>query len=110
MKKAGSFFIAVFLLAIICTTAVSALTDYSGGVTEYMLDDYDISVKAPDNWMSFTWDVEKDDENLKARNTTKEKLLTYFQENDIIFETAYPGKGTIDLFFRITGILSKSMT
>lgn len=48
MKKAGSFFIAVFLLAIICTTAVSALTDYSGGVTEYMLDDYDISVKAPD--------------------------------------------------------------
>ncbi len=100
MKKAGSFFIAVFLLAIICTTAVSALTDYSGGVTEYMLDDYDISVKAPDNWMSFTWDVEKDDENLKARNTTKEKLLTYFQENDIIFETAYPGKGTIDLFFQ----------
>lgn len=100
MKKTVSVLIAVFLLAIISTTAANALTDYSGGVTEYKLDGYDISVKAPEGWMSFTWDVEADDENLKALNTTKEKLLTYFQENGIIFETAYPGKGTIDLSFQ----------
>jgi len=100
MKKAGTVLITVLLLAIISTTAANALTDYSGGVTEYTLDEYDISVKAPDNWMSFTWDVEADDENLKTLNTTKEKLLTYFQENRIIYETAYPGKGTIDLSFQ----------
>lgn len=100
MKKTGSVLIAVFLSAVICMTAASALTDYSGGVTEYTLDDYDISVVAPDNWMSFTWDVEEDDESLNVRNTTREKLLTYFQENDIIYEAAYPEKGTIDLVFR----------
>lgn len=91
---------AAILAAIACLTPATALTDYSRGTSEYALDEYDVTVTAPENWMGFTWDVEENDENLKTLKTTREKLLNHFQENDIIFETAYPGKGTIDVAFR----------